>query len=187
MTMMEEFLQEAELEMEEAVESTRRELSQLRTGRASPALLDGIMVEAYGAKTPIKQLANVSVPEARLIVIQPWDKSVIHEIEKAIQKSELGISPNSDGKIIRLPIPPLTEERRRDLVKIAKKIGEDGKIRIRHHRRDSIESLKKAEKEGSLPEDESKKLQEEVQKMTEKYTDLIDKILADKEHEIMNF
>ncbi len=187
MMLQDEFLQEAELEMEEAVEAIRRELAQLRTGRATPALVDGISVEAYGTKTPLKQLANISVPEARLIVIQPWDKSILPEIEKAIQKSELGISPNSDGKIIRLPIPPLTEERRRDLVKIAKKIGEEGKVRIRLRRRESIESLKKAEKEGEVPEDVSKHLQEEIQDLTGKYTDKIDEIIKEKEHEIMNF
>jgi ribosome recycling factor len=186
-TMNEEFLQEAELEMEEAQEAIKRELSQLRTGRATPALLDGITVEAYGAKTPLKQMANISIPEARLIVVQPWDKSVLPEIEKAILKSELGITPNSDGKIIRLPIPPLTEERRRELVKLSKKIGEEGKVRIRHLRRDSIESLKKAEKDGDVPGDDSKKLQEDIQKLTDKYVNSIDDILKEKENDIMNF
>ncbi|NPU96091.1 MAG: ribosome recycling factor [Candidatus Omnitrophica bacterium] len=182
-----EFLEEAELEMEEAVEAVRRELAQLRTGRATPALVDGLLVDAYGTKTPLKQLANISIPEARLIVIQPWDKTILPDIEKAIQKSELGISPNSDGKIIRLPIPPLTEDRRRDLVKIAKKIGEEGKVRIRMHRRESIESLKKAEKEGTVPEDVSKHLQDEIQSLTDKYTEKIDEIIKEKDHEIMNF
>jgi len=182
-----DFLEECELEMEEAIDSTRRELSQLRTGRASPALLDGIQVEAYGTKTPLRQLANVSVPEARLIVIQPWDKSIIADIEKAIQRSDLGIQPNSDGKIIRLGIPPLNEERRRELVKVAKKIGEEGKVRIRHYRRDSNESLKKSEKDGEITEDESRHLIDEVQKRTDKYTAMIDDILKEKEHEILHF
>ena len=182
-----EFLEECELEMDDAIESTRRELSQLRTGRASPALLDGVMVEAYGTKTPLRQLANISIPEARLIVIQPWDKSIISDIEKAIQKSDLGIQPNSDGKIIRLAIPPLNEERRRELVKVAKKIGEEGKIRIRLYRRDSNESLKKSEKESEITEDECRHLQDEVQKRTDKYTASIDDILKEKEHEILNF
>ncbi|MGI6457432.1 MAG: ribosome recycling factor [bacterium] len=182
-----EFIEECELEMQEAVEKTRKDLSQLRTGRATPALLDGVFVDAYGARTPLKQVANISIPEARLIVIQPWDKSVIGEIEKAIQKSDLGVTPNSDGKLIRLSIPPLTEERRRDLVKIARKVGEDGKVRLRHLRRESIESLKSAEKEGTLSEDESRTLQDEVQKVTEKHTKAIDQILEDKEKEIMNF
>ncbi|MEW6239037.1 MAG: ribosome recycling factor [Candidatus Omnitrophota bacterium] len=185
--MSNEFIEECQMEMEESIEHTKRELAQLRTGRATPALLDSVQVEAYGAKTPIRQLANISVPEARLLVIQPWDKSIIGEIEKAIQKSDLGINPNSDGKLIRLSIPPLTEERRRDLVKIAKKVGEEGKVRVRQVRRESIESLKKAEKEGSLPEDDSKNLQAEVQKLTDKFTTAIDDILKDKEHEIMNF
>lgn len=182
-----EFLEECELEMDDAVDSTRRELSQLRTGRASPALLDGIIVEAYGTKTPLRQLANVSVPEARLMVIQPWDKSIIADIERAILKSELGIPPNSDGKLIRLSIPPLTEERRRELVKISRKIGEEGKVKIRHLRRDSNESLKKAEKEGEISEDDSRNVQEEVQKRTDKYIEVIDGILKEKEQEIMNF
>lgn len=181
-----EFLQECEMEMEEALEGTRRELSQIRTGRATPALLDGIVVEAYGQKTPVRQLANISIPEARLIVIQPWDKSVIGEIEKAIQKSELGINPTSDGKLIRLNVPPLTEERRREFVKLAKKIGEEGKVRMRSLRRESIESLKKAQKEGSISEDDSRGLQDEVQKLTDTYTDKIDKILEEKERDIMN-
>jgi ribosome recycling factor len=185
--MLDDFFEEAQLEMEDAVDSIRRDLAQLRTGRATPALVDGILVEAYGAKTPIKQMANISIPEARLIVIQPWDKSVLPDIEKAIQKSELGINPSSDGKLIRLSIPPLTEERRRDLVKMAKKVGEEGKVRVRHLRRDSLESLKVAEKNGEIPEDESKKMQDEVQKLTDKFVARIDEILKDKEHEIMNF
>ncbi len=185
--MLDSFLEEAELEMDDALESIGKELAQLRTGRATPALVDGIVVDAYGAKTPLKQMANISIPEARLIVIQPWDKSVLPEIEKAIQKSELGINPSSDGKLIRLAVPPLTEERRKDLVKMAKKIGEDGKVRIRHLRRDSIESLKSAVKKSGLPEDESKKLQDDVQKLTDKFTNKIDAVLKEKENDIMNF
>ncbi|MBI1387491.1 MAG: ribosome recycling factor [bacterium] len=182
-----EFIEECTLEMEEAVDWTKRELAHLRTGRATPALLDGVTVEAYGAKTPLKQMANISVPEARLIVIQPWDKSLMGDIEKAILKADIGITPNNDGKLIRLPIPPLNEERRRELVKMAKKFGEDGKIRIRNHRRESIESLKKAAKEGTIPEDDAKKMEDEVQKLTDKYVSSIDSILKDKEDEIMNF
>jgi len=185
--MLDSFLEEAELEMDDALESIGKELAQLRTGRATPALVDGIIVDAYGAKTPLKQMANISIPEARLIVIQPWDKSVLPEIEKAIQKSELGINPSSDGKLIRLSVPPLTEERRKDLVKVAKKIGEEGKVRIRHLRRDSIESLKSAVKKDGLPEDESKKLQDDVQKLTDKFTNKIDAVLKEKENDIMNF
>lgn len=185
--MSNDFLEEAELEMEQALESTQRELSQVRTGRATPALLDSIMVDAYGTMTPLRQLANVSVPEARLMVIQPWDKSVLSEIEKAIQKSELGVNPSNDGKLIRLNFPPLTEERRKDIVKLAKKIGEEGKVRIRMNRRDSIESLKKAQKEGTISEDESKSMQDDVQKLTDKFTNRIDEVLKEKENEIMNF
>ncbi|RJP25591.1 MAG: ribosome recycling factor [Candidatus Omnitrophota bacterium] len=185
--MSHELIEELELEMDDTVDNTRRELAQLRTGRASPALLDAIQVEAYGTKTPVRQLANVSVPEARLIVIQPWDKSVIDDIVRAIQTSELGLTPNNDGKLIRLNVPPLTEERRRDLVKVAKKIGEEGKVRLRQIRRETNESLKKAEKSGEVPEDIAKTLLDEVQKTTDKYTEKIDSILKDKEDEIMNF
>ena len=184
---MNEILEQMQLEMEEAIEGFRKELNQLRTGRATPALLDGIFVEAYGARTPLKQMANISIPEARLIVIQPWDKSVIGDIEKAIQKSDLGITPNSDGKLIRLNIPQLTEERRKDLAKLAKKLGEECKIRVRQSRRDANESLKKSQKDGEIPEDECKSLVDDVQKQTDKYTDSIDQIVKDKEHEIMNF
>lgn len=185
--MSNDFLQEAELEMEQSLESTQRELSQIRTGRATPALLDGISVEAYGAMTPLRQVANISVPEARLMVIQPFDKTILPSIEKAIQTSELGVNPNNDGKLIRLNFPPLTEERRKEIVKLTKKVGEEGKVSVRNHRRDSIESLKKAQKEGTISEDESKKLQDDVQKLTDKYTNKIDDILKEKETEIMNF
>ncbi|MBZ0257372.1 ribosome recycling factor [bacterium] len=182
-----EFLEECQLEFEDAVDWTKRELSHLRTGRATPALLDSVMVEAYGTKTPLKQMANISVPEARLLVVQPWDKSQIGEIEKAILQADVGITPNNDGKIIRLPIPALTEERRRDLVKVSKKFGEEGKIRIRHKRRESVESLKKSQKEGVIPEDDAKKMEDDVQKLTEQYTKKIDEVLEAKEKEIMDF
>ncbi|MDP8243756.1 MAG: ribosome recycling factor [Candidatus Hinthialibacter antarcticus] len=182
-----EFLEECQLEFEDAVDWTRRELSHLRTGRATPALLDSVMVEAYGTKTPLKQMANISVPEARMLVVQPWDKSQIGEIEKAILQADVGITPNNDGKIIRLPIPALTEERRRDLVKVSKKFGEEGKIRIRHKRRESVESLKKSQKDGLIPEDDAKKMEDDVQKLTEQYTKKVDDVLDAKEKEIMEF
>lgn len=182
-----EFMEECELEFEDAVDWTRRELSHLRTGRATPALLDSVIVEAYGTKTPLKQMANISVPEARMLVVQPWDKSQIGEIEKAILQADVGITPNNDGKIIRLPIPALTEERRRDLVKLSKKFGEEGKIRIRHKRRESLESLKKSQKDGLIPEDEAKKMEDDVQKLTEQFTKKIDEVLEAKEKEIMEF
>lgn len=180
-------MEECELEFEDAVDWTRRELSHLRTGRATPALLDSVIVEAYGTKTPLKQMANISVPEARMLVVQPWDKSQIGEIEKAILQADVGITPNNDGKIIRLPIPALTEERRRDLVKLSKKFGEEGKIRIRHKRRESLESLKKSQKDGLIPEDEAKKMEDDVQKLTEQFTKKIDEVLEAKEKEIMEF
>ena len=183
----EEFLDEIELRMEEAVETCRHEMARLRTGRASAALLDGVTVEAYGTRTALRQLANVSVPEARLIVVQPYDKSIIGDIERAINKADLGLTPNNDGKLVRLSVPPLTEERRRDLAKVAKKIAEEGKIHVRAIRREANDSLKKDEKAGEIPEDESHRMQNEVQELTDKFTKQIDKALEEKEHEILNF
>ncbi|MFH1743496.1 MAG: ribosome recycling factor [bacterium] len=182
-----EFLDELELRMEEAVEACRHEMARLRTGRASGALLDGVMVEAYGARTPLRQLANVSVPEARMIVVQPYDKSIIGDIERGINKADLGLTPNNDGKLIRLSIPPLTEERRRDLVKVVKKLAEDGKVHIRGIRREGNDELKKAEKASELPEDESRRMQDKVQELTNKFIENIDKALEVKENEILNF
>ncbi len=183
----EEFLDEIELRMDESVEATRHEMAKLRTGRASAALLDGVMVEAYGTKTPLRQLSNVSVPEARLIVVQPYDKSIIGDIERALNKADLGLTPNNDGKLIRLSVPPLTEERRKDLVKVAKKLGEDGKVRIRGIRRDANEEIKKSEKSSDITEDESHKMQDKVQELTDKKVEEIDKALQEKEEEILNF
>ncbi len=183
----EEFLDEIELRMEESVEATRHEMARLRTGRASAALLDGVIVEAYGTKTPLRQLANVSVPEARLIVVQPYDKSIIGDIERGLNKADLGLTPNNDGKLIRLSVPPLTEERRKDLVKMAKKLGEDGKVRIRGIRREANEEIKKSEKDSDITEDESHKMQDKIQKLTDKHVEAIDKALQEKEDEILNF
>jgi len=183
----EEFLDEIELRMEESVEATRHEMARLRTGRASAALLDGVIVEAYGTKTPLRQLANVSVPEARLIVVQPYDKSIIGDIERGLNKADLGLTPNNDGKLIRLSVPPLTEERRKDLVKMAKKLGEDGKVRIRGIRREANEEIKKSEKDSDITEDESHKMQDKVQELTDKHVEAIDKALQEKEDEILNF
>jgi len=182
-----DYLDDTELRMEEAVEACRQEMARLRTGRASAALLDGVTVEAYGTRTPLRQLANVSVPEARLIVVQPYDKSIIGDIERAINKSDLGLTPNSDGKLIRLTIPPLTEERRKDLVKVARKLAEEGRVHIRTIRREANDDLKRAEKDGDIPEDDARKMQDHIQELTDQFIEKIDKALEEKEKEIMNF
>lgn len=157
----------------------------MRAGRATPALLDKIMVNYYGTPTPVNQLANISVPEARLLVIQPWDKTALPEIEKAILKSDLGINPASDGVVIRLAVPQLTRERRVELMKVIKKKAEEGRVAIRNIRRDTNDQLKSQQKEGNISEDELKRKQEDVQKMTDRMIKDIDNLLANKEQEIM--
>jgi ribosome recycling factor len=171
--------------MKKAIENLRFELNKIRTGKASPAILDGIKVNYYGSIVPLKQAASISTPEVRLITIQPWDKSMINEIEKAIQKSDIGLTPINDGHIIRLPIPPLTEERRKDLVKQTKRLGEEVKVSIRNSRRDANESLKKGEKDGTISEDESFRAQDRIQELTDEYIKKVDEILRIKEQEIM--
>jgi ribosome recycling factor len=174
----------AEERMEKAIAALKKELTSLRAGRASPSLLDRVQVEYYGTMTPVNQLATINTPDARTLVIQPWDKSAISAIEKALLKSELGLTPANDGSVIRLTIPPLTEERRAELVKLTKKYGEDAKVAIRNIRRDANDEIKKLEK-TSITEDESRRYQEEIQKMTDKFIAEIDKVLAAKEKEIM--
>lgn len=176
---------ETEDRMKKAIEAIKKELTSIRTGKATPSLLDGIKVDYYGTMTPLTQVANVSAPDTRLLVIQPWEKKLIIEIVKAIQKSDLGLNPQSDANVIRLPIPPLTEERRKDLVKLVKKVTEEGKVELRNIRRDSNEALKKAEKGKEISEDESRKGHERVQKITEDYTLKIEELLKKKEMEIM--
>lgn len=183
--MSQDVIKGAEDRMSKAISSLKKELASLRAGRANPALLDKIQVDYYGTPTPITQMANVSVPEARLITIQPWDKTQFGPIEKAIQKSDLGLTPTNDGNVIRLAIPPLTEERRADLVKIAKKEGEEAKVAIRNVRRDANDSIKKLQKDGELSEDDLKRNQELVQKSTDQFISQVDKIVQDKEKEIM--
>jgi ribosome recycling factor len=179
-----EILHDTEAKMKKTVEATNREFSTIRTGRASTALVEGIRVDYYGAPTPLKQVAAVTTPDARLIVIQPWDKNALVDVEKAILKSEIGITPTNDGKVIRLSIPPLTQERRAELDKILKKIAEDGHISIRTGRHAAIETIRKLEKDKAITEDERFKAQEDVQKLTDKYIKEIDTILAAKEKEI---
>lgn len=183
--MIKEVSGEAEDKMKKALEVLRKDYSSMRAGRATPALLDKVMVDYYGAPTPINQMANVSVPEPRMLVIQPWDKSVIATIEKAIQKSDLGLTPNNDGSVIRLAIPQLTQERRNELVKSAKKKAEDSRVAVRNIRRDANEHLKALQKEKLISEDDDKRAQEEVQKLTDKYIKEIEHILEHKEQEIM--
>lgn len=183
--MAKEIINEAKDKMEKAIAQLKRELATLRAGRATPSLLDKVVVDYYGSPTPINQLATITVPEARLLVIQPWDKTVLAEIEKAIQKSELGLNPNNDGEVIRISIPMLTEERRKELVKMVKKYGEDSKVAMRNIRRDANEQIKKLEKDGTISEDEARRYQEQVQKITDETSTNIDKIVAEKEKDIM--
>lgn len=179
-----ELLSDTESKMKKTVESTNREFSTIRTGRASTALVEGIRVEYYGTPTPLKQVAAVSTPDARLIVIQPWDKNVLADIERSILKSDIGISPTNDGKVIRLSIPPLTQERRGELDKVLKKIAEDGHISIRTSRHTAIESIRKMEKDKAITEDDRFNAQEDIQKLTDKCIKEIDTLLAAKEKEI---
>lgn len=172
--------------MEKSINVYNEKLSEVRAGRANPAILNKVKIDYYGTPTPINQVAGVSVPEARLIVIQPWDLSVLKEIEKAILASDIGINPNNDGKVIRLAFPELTEERRKDLVKDIKKMAEDAKISIRAIRRDGIEDAKAEQKEGNITEDELKQAENEIQKLTDKSVEEIDKILENKEKEVMS-
>lgn len=183
--MANEIISESESNMKKTVEVVKKEFASLRAGRATPALLDKIMVNYYGTPTPINQLANISVPEARLIVIQPWDKSTLPEIERAIMKSDLGIPPAGDGAVIRLAIPQLTQERRAELVKVVKKKAEEGRVAVRNIRREANEQLKAAQKGGKLSEDELKRNQDEVQKLTDRFIKEIDALLATKEQEIL--
>jgi len=176
---------ELQKEMEKSVAAFRKELSKLRTGRASTALLEGIMVDYYGTATPLNQLSNLGAPEPRLLVIQPYDPSAIGNIEKAILKADLGLTPNNDGKIIRIPIPELTEERRKELVKHTKKMAEEFRVSVRNHRRLAIEHLKEIEKKKEITEDEFKHGQDRVQKITDDFISRIDKVLKNKEDEIM--
>jgi ribosome recycling factor len=185
--MKEEVLEEAREKMSNSLDALRREFNRIRTGRASTALLDGIKVDAYETRMPLDQVASVSVPESRLITIKPWDQSILGEIEKAILKSELGLTPMNDGKIIRISIPPLTEERRKELAKVARKMAEESKIAVRNHRREANEMLKELKNEKEISEDEMFKAQEEVQKLTDEFIGKVDEITAEKEKEIIEF
>ncbi len=180
-------LKETKRKMEKVLEAMTRDLSRVRTGRASVALLEGIKVDCYGTAMPIAQVASLAAPEPRLLTVQPWDPTVLGDMEKAILKSDLGLTPMNDGKIIRLPIPALTTERRKELVKMVKKMEEEAKVALRNVRRDSNEDLKELKKEKLLPEDEARKGQEEVQKIIDDYTKKAEALASEKEKEIMAF
>jgi ribosome recycling factor len=185
--MIAETYEETRERMGKTVAALKGEFKKVRTGRASLALLDGIRVDYYGTSTPLNQMASLSVPESRLITIQPWDVSVIKEIEKALLKSDLGLTPSNDGKLIRIAIPPLTEERRKELVKIVHKMSEEHKVAIRNIRRDANELLKGFKKDGDISEDEAFKAQDQVQKITDEHIKLIDEVFQEKEKEILEF
>jgi ribosome recycling factor len=185
--MIKSVLQKAEADMKKALEVMTRDFGTIRTGRASLSLLEGITVEYYGNPTPLNQVASLSVPEPRTITIQPWDLKVMPHIEKAIIKSDLGITPNNDGKVLRLNIPPLTQERRKELVKIIKKMAEEGRVAIRNVRRDANEQLKKLEKDKKITEDELHKSIDKVQEITDNLIKQAEEVLAKKEKEIMEF
>ena len=183
--MIDEIQLEAEEHMTASVEHTREQLITIRTGRANPAMFNGLVAEYYGAPTPITQMATISVPEPRMMLIKPYEQSMIHEIENAIRNSDLGVNPTNDGQVLRVTIPQLTEERRRDLVKQAKGKGEDGKIAIRNIRRKAMDQLKKLQKDGDAGEDEVVAAEKEMEKTTAGYIDQVDKLVANKEDELM--
>jgi ribosome recycling factor len=185
--MKDEILSETRQKMEKTVDSLNREFKKMRTGRASTSILDGIKVECYGTQMRLNQIASVSSPESRLLTIQPWDQSIIGNIEKSILKSELGLTPMSDGKLIRISIPPLTEERRIELAKVAKKMAEESKIIIRNHRREANEMLRELKNDGEMSEDEMYTYQDKVQKITDEYIGKADAIRKEKENEILEF
>ncbi len=182
--MIKNIIENAKSKMEKSASLLDQELSKLRTGRATPALLDGIKVEYYGSTLPLNQVSSINIPEPRLIILQPWDKTALDAIEKAIYKSAIGLTPNNDGNVIRLPIPPLTTERREELVKLTQKLGEDTKVAIRNIRREANTEIKKEEKDKKISEDESFKSQEVIQKITDEFIEKVDEILKKKEKEI---
>jgi ribosome recycling factor len=182
-----EIFEETKRKMTKVLEVMSQDLSRVRTGRASVALLEGIKVDCYGATMPLPQVASLSAPEPRLLTVQPWDPSILGDIEKALLKSDLGLTPTNDGKVIRLPIPPLTTERRKELVKTVKKMGEDAKVALRNVRRDANEQFKKLKNDKQVSEDEAHRAQDEVQKITDEFIKKVDQLAADKEQEVMTF
>ncbi len=185
MAAIEDFLADAKRRMDKSIEATHHEFNSIRTGRASPALLDRITIDYYGTPTPLKSLASISAPEPRLLVVQPFDPGAIKNIERAVQESDLGLTPSNDGKVVRLPIPALTEERRKDLVKVVRRVAEDGKVAIRNVRRDVMQHLKELVVNGDVGDDEERRGEQQVQKITDDHTKSIDDLLKVKEAEIM--
>jgi ribosome recycling factor len=183
--MIGQIMDDGKARMEEVIVRTKKAFASVRTGRANPALLDRIMVSYYGTPTPLNQMASVSVPEPRMLVITPWDKSSIKDIEKAILTSDLGLVPNNDGSVIRLAIPPLTEERRKELVRLVRKDAEDHRVAVRNIRRDLNEAAKKLEKDGEISQDDLRRAQDDIQKLTDRFIEQIDELLKAKEKEIM--
>jgi ribosome recycling factor len=183
---VEQIHHDAEQRMQKAIHATQHDLAAIRTGRANPQILDRLVVDYYGTPTPVRQMSNVSAPDGHTLLIQPYDRSNLGDIEKAIAKSDLGLTPNNDGSVIRLSIPPLTEERRKEMVKLIKKYAEEGKVAIRNIRRDAADGIKKLEKELHLPEDEVKRRQDDIQKLTDRYIGQLEKIGADKEQEVLS-
>ncbi|MHB0975855.1 MAG: ribosome recycling factor [Candidatus Aquicultorales bacterium] len=183
--MTDDVLKEAEAKMGKAVEAVKREFAGLRTGRASAAIFDNVKVDYYGTVTPLKQMSSISVPEPQLAIVQPWDKSAIPAIEKSILQSDLGLNPSNDGNVVRVPFPPLSEERRREIVKVAHKMAEEGKVAIRNVRHEARDDLSKLEKEKMISEDDKERAEKKVQELTDKYVKQVDEVLAHKEKEIM--
>jgi ribosome recycling factor len=183
---MDELFADAEQKMDKAVEAVRREFTKIRTGKATVSLLDGVRVEYYGSTVPLRQVANISVPEARLLVVQPWDKKIVGDVEKAILTADLGLNPSSDGHLIRVPIPPLTEERRKEMVRYVHKLAEEGRVAVRNVRRDVNDELKRMQKDGKISEDEFHRAHDKtVQELTDERIGEIDRVLAAKEAELM--
>ncbi|MDH4229729.1 MAG: ribosome recycling factor [Nitrospirota bacterium] len=182
---MEKTINKSRASMDAAIDHLKKDLARIRTGRASVSLLDSLLVDYYGTPTPVAQVSNVSVPEPRLLTIQPWEQKMLEVIERAIFASDLGVTPTNDGKIIRLPMPPLTEERRKEFVKQAHKMAEETRVSIRNARRDAIDEIKKLQKDGDVSEDDSKRGQDRVQKLTDDYNVKVDEIVKRKDHEIM--
>lgn len=182
---MDKRLSSCEDRMKKSVEALQRELSTIRAGKATPGLLDNVRVDYYGTPTPLKQVASISVPEVRLLVVQPWEKNMLQPIAKAIQTSDLGLNPQDDGQVLKIPIPTLNEERRKDLVKHAHKLAEEARVAVRAARRDSIDDFKKAQKDGDIPEDDARRGSDQVQKLHDKYIAQVEEVVKKKEAEVM--
>jgi ribosome recycling factor len=178
-------MQEARKQMERAVEALRREFAGVRTGKASPALLDTVKVEAYGSHMPLNQVATVSAPEPRLLVVQPWDRAMIGPVERGIRESELGLNPSNDGKVVRVPIPPLTEERRKEYVRLVHKMAEDARVAVRHARKEANDAVKAQQKNGEISEDDARREQDEIQQLTDRYVEKVDELMKHKEAEVL--